>query len=160
MVDHQMFMEYALKEAKRALIEDEVPVGCVIVKDNQIIASAYNQKESLQQPIAHAEILAILEAVKTLKSWRLDDCTLYVTLEPCPMCAGAIMQARVKEVIFAAYDPKGGSYGTTFNLNEVKGLNHYPVVTGGVCEAKSAILLKDFFKNKRIEKTKPKIDSQ
>lgn len=146
------FMQQALKEANKAKLKDEVPIGCVIVYQDKIIARAHNTKEYSQQAIDHAEIRAIRKANKKLGSWRLDECTLYVTLEPCPMCAGAIMQSRIKKVVFGASDPKGGSYGSTINMSEVKGLNHYPTIVKGVMEKESEILLKDFFKLKRITK--------
>lgn len=145
-------MQQALKEANKAKLKDEVPIGCVIVYQDKIIARAHNTKEYSQQAIDHAEIRAIRKANKKLGSWRLDECTLYVTLEPCPMCAGAIMQSRIKKVVFGASDPKGGSYGSTINMSEVKGLNHYPTIVKGVMEKESEILLKDFFKLKRITK--------
>lgn len=143
------FMQVALKYAKQAYQQDEVPVGCVIVKDNEIIAFGYNRREAKQNPLEHAEIMAINKAAKKLKTWRLSDCDLYVTLEPCPMCAGAIMQARLKRVIFGAYDPKSGSFGSVMNLNEIKGFNHYPEIISGIMEAESKALLVDFFKAKR-----------
>jgi tRNA(adenine34) deaminase len=143
------YMQEALNLAKIAFKEDEVPVGCVIVKDNQIIGKGYNKKEQSQNPLHHAEIIAIEEASKNLGTWRLDNCYLYVTLEPCPMCAGAIIQSRIKKVIFGAYDEKGGSFGTLFNLNDVKGLNHYPEVESELMLEESKTLLQEFFRSKR-----------
>ena len=148
-MNHQYYMDEAIKEAKKALSVDEVPIGCVIVFNGEIIARAHNRKEELQQVTAHAEVLAIEQACRFMKSWRLEDCTLYVTLEPCPMCAGTIQQARIPMVVFGARDPKGGSYGSNFNLNEVKGLNHYPMIESGIEEEKCSKLLKDYFKTKR-----------
>ena len=145
-------MNEAIKEAQKAQAKDEVPIGCVIVCDGKIIARAHNTKETTQQAIQHAEINAINKANKRVGSWRLEDCTLYVTLEPCPMCAGAIIQSRIASVVYGASDPKGGSYGSTFNINQIKGFNHYPSVFGGVLAKQSETLLKNFFKEKRSAK--------
>jgi len=151
-MNHQYYMDEAIKEAKKALSVDEVPIGCVIVFNGEIIARAHNRKEELQQVTAHAEVLAIEQACRFMKSWRLENCTLYVTLEPCPMCAGTIQQARIPVVVFGAKDPKGGSFGSNFNLNEVKGLNHYPMIESGIEEEKCSKLLKNYFKTKRNSK--------
>lgn len=151
-MNHQYYMDEAIEEAKKALSVDEVPIGCVIVFNGEIIARAHNRKEELQQVTAHAEVLAIEQACRFMKSWRLENCTLYVTLEPCPMCAGTIQQARIPVVVFGAKDPKGGSFGSNFNLNEVKGLNHYPMIESGIEEEKCSKLLKDYFKTKRNSK--------
>ena len=151
-MNHQYYMDEAIKEAKKALSVDDVPIGCVIVFNGEIIARAHNRKEELQQVTAHAEVLAIEQACRFMKSWRLENCTLYVTLEPCPMCAGTIQQARIPVVVFGAKDPKGGSFGSNFNLNEVKGLNHYPMIESGIEEEKCSKLLKDYFKTKRNSK--------
>lgn len=149
-------MKQALQEAIKALKQDEVPIGCVIVKDGQIIARSYNEREMKQQSTAHAEILAIEKACEKLGSWRLEECDLYVTLEPCPMCAGAIIQSRIRTVYFGAYDPKGGCAGSCINLFQVPGFNHYPMVEGGILEMNCSQLLKDYFKWKREEKKKIK----
>ena len=143
------WMKKALAQAQWAASKDEVPIGCVIVYNDKILSRAYNQREKKQSSLAHAEILAIEKACKKLGSWRLEDCTLYVTLEPCPMCTGAIIQSRIPRVVFGAYDPKGGCMGSCTNLTEVKGFNHYPVIEGGILQEESASLLKDFFKQKR-----------
>lgn len=148
-MDDKNYMDLALNEAKKALLNNEVPIGCVIIFNNEVIAADYNRKEQLQSATAHAEILAIEQACKLLKSWRLDECTLYVTLEPCPMCAGAIFQSRIKRVVFGAFDPKGGAYGSNFDINAVPRLNHYPLVTSGVRKEQCSELLLDFFKEKR-----------
>ena len=145
----EKYMRVALKEAFKAQKKDEVPIGAVIVCQDKIIARAHNTRQTKQISTHHAEILCIEKACKKLNSWRLEDCELYVTLEPCPMCAGAIQQARIKKVYFGAYDPKGGFFGSNFNINEVKGLNHYPEVEGGVLKEESAQMLKSFFKMKR-----------
>jgi tRNA(adenine34) deaminase len=149
---HSTFMREAIKEAQKALRLNEVPIGALIVKDNQIIARSHNLRHTTQSAVAHAEILAIQEACKAVGSWRLDGCTLYVTLEPCPMCAGAVIQSRIETVVFGAYDPKGGSFGTSIDLSTVKAFNHHPVVYGGILEQDCASLLTDFFARKREAK--------
>ena len=146
---NEKYMKVAMKEAHKAELKDEVPIGAVIVCDGKIIARAHNTRQTKQISTHHAEILCIEKACRKLNSWRLEGCELYVTLEPCPMCAGAIQQSRIKKVVFGAYDPKGGFFGSNFNINEVKGLNHYPEVEGGILKEETAQLLKDFFKKKR-----------
>lgn len=143
------YMEYAIREARRALDLGEVPVGCVIVHENRIIGKAHNMRETLQDPTAHAEILAITQAAAHFKSWRLENVKLYVTLEPCPMCAGAIILARVAEVYFGAFDPKAGACGTLMNLLQDKRFNHQPKVASGLLADECAALLSDFFKSLR-----------
>ena len=142
-------MREALKEAKKALKKDEVPIGCVIVHQGKIIARGHNLRESKQQSIAHAEIMAIQKACKKIGSWRLEECDLYVTLEPCPMCAGAILQSRIVNVYYGASDFKGGSIESNFEMYKIKGFNHYPNTKGGILKEECAQLLKDFFKSKR-----------
>lgn len=149
----EKYMKAAIREAKKAQSIDEVPIGAVIVYNDQIIARAHNLRESKQNSTAHAEIIAINKACRKLKSWRLEDCTLYVTLEPCPMCTGAIIQSRIKRVVFGAYDPKGGCLGSCTNLMEVKGFNHYSDILGGVLVDDCAEILKEFFKEKRKNKS-------
>lgn len=149
MSNHEYFMTEALIEAKKAEAMDEVPIGCVIVYDDQIIARGHNLKEIHQLSINHAEIVAIVAANQYLNSWRLEDCTLYVTLEPCTMCAGAIYQSRIKEVVFGASDPKGGAYGSIFNLNEQPGINHYPNIIKNVLANECSEILTNYFKSKR-----------
>ncbi len=146
---NEKYMRAAMKEAHKAELKDEVPIGAVIVCDGKIIARAHNTRQTKQISTHHAEILCIEKACRKLNSWRLEGCDLYVTLEPCPMCAGAIQQSRIRKVMFGAYDPKGGFFGSNFNINEVKGLNHYPEVEGGILKEETAQLLKDFFKKKR-----------
>ncbi len=141
-------MAAAIDMAKKAAAKDEVPVGAVIVKDGRIIAKACNLRETRKSPLAHAELLAIGKAAKRLGGWRLPGCTLYVTLEPCPMCAGAIINARIENVVFGAYDPKGGAMGSLYDLSEGK-LNHKPLCVGGVLQEDCAALLTDYFKLKR-----------
>lgn len=142
------YMRLALDEAKKAGVIDEVPIGALIVKDDQIIARAHNLRETGRSPLAHAEVLAIQQASEHLGGWRLLDCTLYVTLEPCPMCAGASINARIPRIVFGAYDKKAGAFGTLYDLAEGK-LNHKPQITGGVCEDECASLLSGYFKQKR-----------
>ena len=127
MNDYERFMKEAIKQAQKAQQIDEVPIGCVIVKEGKIIARGYNKREVLQQSIAHAEIIAIQKACKKLRTWRLEGCELYVTLEPCPMCAGAILQSRIEKVIYGASDPKGGSCACTIQRVTIIILYRYPV---------------------------------
>ena len=150
-----MFEEYmriALEEAKKAYKKEEVPIGAVIVKDGKIIAKAHNLREKNKQACAHAEILAIQKACKKLKAWRLEGCEMYVTLEPCPMCAGAIMNARIKKLYIGAMEPKFGSVGSKINLLEDVVYNHTVEVKKGICEEESVKLLKSFFKELREKK--------
>ena len=144
----EYYMNEALKEAKKASLKDEVPIGCVIVYQDKIIARAHNKRVEVESTTAHAEILAIEKANKVIGSWRLEDCDLYVTLEPCPMCAGAIMQARMRHVYYAATDPKTGALGGLFNLFE-NNFNHTVLVTCGILESESKTLIQNFFKNLR-----------
>lgn len=151
-MEKEYWMKKAIKQAKKAQAHDEVPIGCVIVKDGKIIARGSNRRETKQSALAHAEILAIEKACKKLGTWRLEGCDLYVTLEPCPMCSGAIIQSRIEHVYFGAYDPKGGCAGSCTNLFEVQGFNHYPSYEGGIMQSECAKLLSDFFKEKRKQK--------
>lgn len=148
---HKQYMQEALKEAKIAAKYNEVPVGAVVVYQDKIIARAHNTRETTQNPLNHAENIAIQKASEVLNTWKLSECTLYVTLEPCIMCAGSIIQSRVKTVVFGAKDPKGGCFGSTINLNQIKGFNHYPNTIKGVCEEESAKLLTEFFAKRRKE---------
>ncbi|MBR4270553.1 MAG: nucleoside deaminase [Clostridia bacterium] len=145
----QKFMIEAIKEAKKAEVEGEVPIGAVIVKNGKIIARARNTKNKTSNSINHAEILVLNRAMKKLNDWHLNDCDLFVTLEPCPMCAGACINARVGRVIFGALDPKAGCCGTLYNLCQDKRFNHNLEVIGGVCEEECGKMLSDFFKNIR-----------
>ena len=149
MKNHQNFMHQALKLAERAIDEDEIPVGAVIVKDERIIGRGYNQTEKLRDPTAHAEMIAISAAASTLSNKYLNECTLYVTLEPCPMCAGALIWSKIDRIIFGALDEKAGACGTVFNLTNSGKLNHNIEVIQGVLEADCSYLLKEFFKTKR-----------
>jgi len=145
MTEDERWMEYALREAEQAYKRKEVPVGAVIVHDGRIIGKRYNQIESLNDPTAHAEMIAITAAATFLGDRRLQDCTLYVTLEPCPMCAGAIVQARIPKLVYGAWDPKAGACGTLFNIVQDDRLNHRAEVVGGVLEERCSALLKEFF---------------
>ncbi|WP_077298811.1 tRNA adenosine(34) deaminase TadA [Virgibacillus pantothenticus] len=145
-------MKIAIQEAKQAAEQGEAPIGALIAYDNEVIATAHNLRETTQSTLAHAELLAIRQANEKVGSWRLEDCTLYVTLEPCPMCAGAIVQSRIKRVVYGAYDPKAGCAGTLFNLLDDARFNHQVDVTAGVLEEECANLLKDFFKRLRERK--------
>lgn len=147
-----IFMKEALKEAKKAYKKLEVPVGCVIVKDGKIIARAHNLKETKYDTTKHAEILAIQKASKKLESWRLIDCDMYVTLEPCPMCAGAIIQSRIKNLYYGASDEKTGAVGSVLNLMEDFKFNHIVSVEKGILKNDCENLLKDFFRELRKSK--------
>ena len=140
-------MNIALMEAKKAAKKNEVPVGCVIVRNGKVIAAGRNARERRGDPLAHAEIVAIKRASKRTRGWRLETSTLYVTLEPCPMCAGAIINARIKRVVFGTVDPKAGCFGTLFDFKD--GFNHHPEVTSGILREKCSQILKDFFADKR-----------
>lgn len=146
------YMKIALKEAEKAYNELEVPVGAIIVKDGKIIARAYNEKEKKHDTTKHAEILAIQKASKKLKSWRLNDCDMYVTLEPCSMCAGALIQSRIRKVYIGTMDEKTGSCGSVLNLLEDYKFNHKVEVEYNVCKEECEKILKDFFKNLRKSK--------
>jgi tRNA(adenine34) deaminase len=152
---HEDFMRHALREAEAALAEDEVPIGAVIVYDEpasgvrRIIAAAHNQREQLRDPTAHAEMIAITQAAQALSNWRLEHCTLYVTLEPCPMCAGAIVLARMPRVVYGAADPKAGAAHTLFRLLDDARLNHRAEVIPGVLAESCGEILSKFFAQKR-----------
>lgn len=146
------FMKKAILEAKKAEKIDEVPIGAVIVQNDKIIARAHNLKEIKKQAINHAEILCIQKASKKLDRWRLSDCTIYVTLEPCSMCAGALLLSRIQRIVFGAYDLKGGALGSSFNLFEQKNLNHHPEIVSGVLLEENSSMLSNYFKSKRSNK--------
>lgn len=146
---HVHFMRQALREAEQAKHENEVPIGAVIVKNGRIIAAAHNQREQLKDPTAHAEMIAITQAAEAIQSWRLEDCTLYVTLEPCPMCAGAIIMARIPVVVYGADDPKGGAVRSLYRLLEDPRLNHRCVVISGVLATECGTILTQFFQSQR-----------
>jgi tRNA(adenine34) deaminase len=149
MSQNEYFMELAFKEAEKAFRKNEIPVGAIVVKENIIIGKGFNQVESLKDPTAHAEILAITAAANYLNSKWLEKCTLYVTLEPCPMCAGAIVLARIPTIVFGAFDPKAGACSTLYNIVEDKRLNHQVHVISGVLDTKCRGILKEFFEKKR-----------
>jgi len=142
-------MQAALKEARAARDEDEVPVGAVIVQDGRIIARARNQREKLKDPTAHAEMIALTQAAAALDSWRLTNCTIYVTKEPCVMCAGALVNARIKRLVYGAKDEKAGACGSLFNLVQSPRLNHQVEIISGVLAEECSALLTDFFNKKR-----------
>ncbi|MDD2433656.1 MAG: nucleoside deaminase [Bacilli bacterium] len=143
------FMKAALKQAQIGLLQGEVPVGCVIVKDGKIIARAHNTKESKKAALNHAEINAIVKASKKFKDWRLNDCEMYVTLEPCLMCVGAIINYRVGTIYYGAKDPKGGAVVSNLDITTVKNLNHHPIFQGGIMEQECGEILTKFFQDKR-----------
>lgn len=145
------YMKEALKQAQKALLIDEVPVGCVIVLNDKIIARGYNKREKNQLSTNHAEIITINKACKKLNSWRLEDCTLYVTLEPCVMCAGAIIQSRVKRVVYGALDYRFGAHKSITNMFELK-LNHKVEIDGGILEEECSKIISDFFLELRKKK--------
>lgn len=145
----QLFMRRAIGMAQQAASEDEVPVGAVIVHGQRVIGSGWNQRESLADPTAHAEMIAITQAASSLQSWRLEDCTMYVTLEPCPMCAGAILQARIPRIVYGAPDPKAGAVDSLFRLLDDPRLNHRASITAGVLADQCGHLLSEFFAAKR-----------
>ena len=150
MDDFNYFMRTALQEAEVAAEENEVPVGAVIVHgERRVIASDHNRREQLHDPTAHAEILAITQAAEALGSWRLDNCTLYVTLEPCPMCAGAILQARIPRIVYGADDPKSGAVQSLFQLLSDVRLNHQCSVVSGVLAGQCSSVLRRFFQHQR-----------
>ena len=143
------FMRQALTLAEQALAADEVPVGAVITHGGRIIGAGWNQREALQDPTAHAEMIALTQAAASLESWRLEGCTLYVTLEPCPMCAGAILQSRIARVVYGARDPKAGADDSLYRLLDDSRLNHRAEVTGGVMADQCGAILSHFFQLKR-----------
>jgi tRNA(adenine34) deaminase len=143
------FMRLAIREAERALEHDDVPIGAVVVHDGEVAGSGHNERELRQDPTAHAEVLAIREAAQTRGSWRLLDCVLYVTLEPCAMCAGAIVLARVPRVVYGASDTKAGAAGSVLDVLGEPRLNHRPEVAGGLLAEDSSLLLREFFGSRR-----------
>ena len=144
-----LFMKEALKEAELAALEDEVPIGCVIVRDNKIISKAHNMRDKTNNPIGHAEILAIKKASEVVNDWQLVDCTLYVTIEPCIMCAGAIIQSRIPRIVYGAAEPRGGAFGSSINVLTANDINHHPEVIKGVLEEECSSIIKNYFKRKR-----------
>lgn len=151
MTNHEHFMREAIAEARIALAEGELPIGCVITYNNEIIARAHNEREQTNDPTAHAEVVAMRRAAKHLKSWRLNGCTLYVTLEPCPMCAGAISQARVGHLFYGAPDPAQGCAGSVYRICEDPAFSHFCPSDGGVLSEDCSELLNRFFSDKRTK---------
>jgi len=147
--DHEKWMKLAFKEAEKAFNQDEVPIGAVVVFNDQIIGRGYNQCESLNDPTAHAEIIAISSAANTIKNWRLNNCNMYVTKEPCPMCAGALINSKLNMVIFGMYDEKEGCCGSLYQLCLDPRFKHQLSVRGGIMEGPCSLIVQEFFKNKR-----------
>ena len=145
------FMKEALKEAKKAELIDEVPIGCVIVKDDKIIARGHNVRETKKTPLGHAEIIAISKASKKLNAWRLQDCDIYITLEPCIMCSGAIIQSRIRHIYYGAKDSKGGAIASSINVLEAKNINHHPKITSGILKEECSNIISEYFKRKRMK---------
>ena len=150
MTQDEKYMKQAIKQAKKAYALDEVPIGCVIVAGDKIIARGYNRRNTDKNPLAHAELSAIRKASKKTGDWRLEECTMYVTLEPCQMCAGAIVQARIPRVVIGAMNPKAGCAGSIINLLQMQQFNHQVQVTRGILEEECSRLLKNFFTELRI----------
>ena len=151
------YMKEAIRQAKKAALIDEVPIGCVIVYQDKIIGRGYNKRNKMGSTLAHAEIIAIQKASKKLNDWRLEECTMYVTLEPCPMCAGAIVQARIPKVVIGAMNAKAGCAGSVLNILEEKGFNHQVEKITGVLEEECRIMMKDFFRELRQRKKEKKM---
>lgn len=149
---HEKYMREAIKQAKKAYRINEVPIGCVIVFEDKIIARAYNKRNTKKNTLAHAEIIAIDKASKVIGDWRLEDCSMYITLEPCPMCAGAIVQSRMKEVIVGSMNPKAGCAGSVINLLQMESFNHQVHLELGILEEECSNLLTEFFKELRESK--------
>ncbi|MFZ5945049.1 MAG: tRNA adenosine(34) deaminase TadA [Bacillota bacterium] len=152
MLSHEDYMQEALQEAKKAFNENEVPIGAVVVRDGKIIGRGRNQRETLNDPTAHAEILALRDAGSNLGSWRLTGTVLYVTIEPCPMCAGALINSRIDTVVYGADEPKFGSAGSQLNLLQYPGFNHQVKIIGPVLEDECKAIMKDFFQKLRSNK--------
>lgn len=159
-MEHEKYMEMALQEAVKAAALGEVPVGAVVVKDRTVIAKAHNMRERWMDATAHAEVIAIQEACKKLHNWRLSGCTLYVTVEPCPMCAGAIYNSRIDTVIFGCRDNRAGAVESLFNVLSHPLLNHQPQVIGGILEDRCAAVVKKFFAARRIGNPSAKTDAE
>ncbi|MFC3419155.1 tRNA adenosine(34) deaminase TadA [Salinicoccus hispanicus] len=155
---HEEYMKLALAEARKAEAIGEVPIGSVVVHEGQVIASSHNLRETSQNPLTHAEVIAINQASEVLGSWRLEECTLYVTLEPCVMCSGAIVMSRIPHVVYGARDPKGGTVDSLMHLLDEPRFNHRPIVTSGVMEEECSEMLKSFFKALRQRRKNQPID--
>lgn len=148
----EAYMKLAIREAKKARAIGEVPIGCIIVYEDKIIARGYNKRVAKKSVLAHAEILAIKNACKKTGDWRLEGCTMYITLEPCPMCAGAIIQARIPRVVIGSLNPKAGCAGSVLDMMHVDGFNHQVDVTTGVCDEECSKMMKEFFRELRERK--------
>ena len=159
MTQDEKYMKAALREAKKAYKLDEVPIGCVIVQNDKIIARGYNRRNTDKNTLAHAEIAAIKKASKKTGDWRLEDCTMYVTLEPCQMCAGAIVQSRLGKVVIGSMNPKAGCAGSVINLLQMKQFNHQVEMETGVLEAECSTMLSGFFQELREKKKQAKLDN-
>lgn len=149
MTEEERYMGYAIRQAKKALLSEDVPIGCIIVYENRIIARGYNKRNKKKTTLAHAELDAIAKASKVIGDWRLEECTMYVTLEPCQMCAGAIVQARIPKVVIGCMNPKAGCAGSILNLLQIQEFNHQVEVVRGVREAECSQMLSAFFKELR-----------
>lgn len=154
LTDDEKFMKEAIKQAKKAYAIEDVPIGCVIVYEGKIIARGYNKRSNAGNALSHAEIIAINKACKKMGDWRLEDCTIYITLEPCPMCAGAIVQSRIKRAVFGCMNPKAGCAGSVLNVLNVSELNHQVEITAPVLEEECSLLMKNFFKELRKKREK------
>ncbi|MGN0466392.1 MAG: tRNA adenosine(34) deaminase TadA [Lachnospiraceae bacterium] len=157
MTTDEKYMREAIKQARKAALIGDVPIGCVIVYEDKIIARAYNKRNKNKTTLAHAELLAIAKASKKLGDWRLEDCTMYITLEPCQMCAGAIVQARIPRVVIGSRNPKAGCAGSILNLLQVKEFNHQVELTEGVLQEECSVMLSEFFRElRKMQKEKKK----
>lgn len=156
MTEEERYMGYAIIQAKKALVNEDVPIGCIIVYQDRIIARGYNKRNKKKTTLAHAELDAIAKASKVLRDWRLEACTMYVTLEPCQMCAGAIVQARIPKVVIGCMNPKAGCAGSVLNLLEMQEFNHQVEVVRGIREEECSELLSSFFRELRIKNKKLK----
>ena len=152
MTERERFMKEAIRQARKAYLLEEVPIGCVIVYDGKIIARGYNRRNTDKNTLSHAELIAIRKAAKKLGDWRLEECTMYVTLEPCQMCAGAMMQARLTEAVIGCMNPKAGCAGSVLNILEMDGFNHKVQVTRGVLEEECSQMMSQFFRELREKK--------
>ena len=156
--EKEKYMKLAFEQAQLAEDQDEVPIGAVVVSENgTVLGTGYNRRELDQDGTQHAEIISIRQACQKIESWRLNDCSIFITLEPCPMCAGAIINSRIKNVFYGAFDPKAGAAGSVINLFEVENLNHHPNVYGGLFKDQAAQLLKNFFKKIRQQQKQLKL---
>lgn len=154
MTEDEKYMKEAIKQAKKAYVLEETPIGCVLVHQGKIIARGYNKRNKKKNTLAHAELIVIDKASRILGDWRLEECTMYVTLEPCPMCAGAIVQARIPKVVIGSMNPKAGCAGSVLNLLDMPGFNHQVEVERGILEEPCSELMRNFFKELRLKRKK------